>query len=678
MLQATKIVADGAEVSAASPLPVGVSSVPADGTVSTSNSTAVPLAANATFTGIAEDVSNYASIVVACTVTPTNATGTVYADFSTDGVTWDGVASWPIASGSIGVPHRMIPTRKYMRLRVVNSSIQQTAMRAQVIFHKSAKIAIPTSRIAQTINDDTDVLNTRAILVGQQAGGTYTNVPVTADGHLEVAIHDPVSAFGEVLSAGLTPRVQIDAVYGIRATDVETFTDGSSGSATNGGSLFTCATGTTVGGYAVIRSRRAVKYRPGQGLRLRFTARWPVAGVANCLIVAGGFNAEDGLFVGYSGTSFGFMRRVAGQAAIHRLTVTTGAGGAETVTVTLNGVAFTVASGGVLSTTALAEAIAERVGGYTGWSSGVSPTSNGATVTFIQGTPGAAAGAFTLSSTGTAAGTFATVATGAANDSVTGFVAQSAWNVDTMDGTGATTNPSGVLLDPSKLNVFEIVLPYLGAGTILLRVMSGDGEMTTVHRVEYPNTATIPNQKTPTYRLGWVAASLGSSTALTIQGASAAGFVEGVLAPSARDPFAAANSTYAASTTEYVALALRVRGEFGGLLNQREVLPHDMIVALETSNRVAVVRLWLNPTMTGLVNWQHASQSESCVEYATPTSVAVTAGRIVALTVTSSSAIILNIDSLDVRLEPGDVLALTVEMVASSSTAVVCINWNER
>lgn len=498
----------------------------------------------------------------------------------------------------------------------------------------------------------------------------------TTDGHLQTAIHDPVGAFGEIVQAPLTPRVQIDAVYGALTTDVETLTDGVSGTATTSGNLFTCTTGVTVGGYGVTRSRRLIRYRPGQGVRLRFTAMFPSTPVANSLVLAGAFNSEDGIFFGYSGTTFGILRRLAGAAAIMRLTVTVGTGGVETITITLNGVAFTVASAGVLSTTATAELIAERVGGYTGWTSTVSPTSNGATVTFIQGTPAVTAGAFTMTSTGTATGTFATVQAGAANDSTTGFIPQTSWNVDVMDGSGSITNPSGVLLDTTKLNVFEVVYPFLGAGGIRFYVMQPSDGFILVHQIQYPNTYTITSQKNPTFRLGWIAASLGSSSNLTVQGASAGGFIEG--APVAvRDPFSVANNNYAAGTSEYVALALRNRGEFGSRLNQREIVPANLFAANETSNRLIVVRVVLNPTLTGTVNWQYVNQSLSAVEYAIPTTIPITGGTTLATFVVATSDK-LDFSNLELRLEPGDVLAIGIATVSSTATAAVCINWLER
>ena len=50
------------------------------------------------------------------------------------------------------------------------------------------------------------------------------------------------------------------------------------------------------------------------------------------------------------------------------------------------------------------------------------------------------------------------------------FVSQDQWNIDTMDGLGTSMNPSGVKLDVTKGNVFQIQTQYLGFGGILYSV----------------------------------------------------------------------------------------------------------------------------------------------------------------------------------------------------------------
>jgi len=509
-------------------------------------------------------------------------------------------------------------------------------------------------------------------LYGMNHGGSAI-VAIEADeaGALHV---EPIGtgSFGELITAGLNPRVQIDAIHGLLDTDVETFSaTGGAVAATN--NMFTCTTGTNVGGYGVIRSKRLARYRDGQGFRARFTAMFSTP-AANSLQMAGLLSADNGLNFGNNGVPFGIMRRIAGAAQIVRLTITNGTTGAGDIAVTLNGVAFAVAAAGALSTTATAELIAES-GVFTGWTHATSPTSDGATVTFIQSTPAAAAGAYTVADIGVV-GTIATLQTGVANDDTTGFVAQTAWNVDVMDGSNSASNPSGILLDPTKLNVYEIVYAFLGAGHINWRIMSSSGHFVSVHHTMYPNTAIIPNQANPTFRIAWTAASLGSVTALTVQGASGAVFIEG-LSVASRDPYGA-KATLTTGTTEYVALALRVRGELTSKISLREVFPITVTAGVETSNRVVNISIYINPTISGTVNWSYVDQARSVVEKATPTTITPTGGRFVAGSIAATGAASsIDLSKLDLRLEPGDVLVIAAATVTNSTSTAFTINWQE-
>lgn len=481
-------------------------------------------------------------------------------------------------------------------------------------------------------------------------------------------VSGPLSAYGELRSASLHPLVQVDAVEGVVGTDTEALT-ATGGSAAAAASLFTCGTGTSVGGYGVIRSRRTGRGLPGQGYVARFDAAFS-SPAALGLQIAGAFTATDGLFFGYSGTTPGILRRIAGAQEIRRLTITVGTGGAETVTITLNSVPFTVSISGVESTTKLAQSIAERVGGYTAWSF---YEQIGATVTWVQSTPAAAAGTYSISSTGTAAGSFAQIQAGAANDSTTGFVAQTAWNGDRM--TAGSQNPSGVTLDWSKLNTFEILYGH-GSGAITFRVMLPDGRFTTVHTIQYPNSALVPNLLNPTLRMGWVAASLGSSTALYTYGTTGAIFADGK-GHSVRDPYAA-DVEVTATVTETVALAIRVGTVFASKINQRIAKIHSLGGALETSNRLVTIRAYVNPTLTGTVNWGYVDSTNSTVEVATPSSVTAAGGRkIEVATVPTGSPVHLDMENMDVRLELGDTLVLTVQAASNTAVTHVDLVWEE-
>jgi hypothetical protein len=68
---------------------------------------------------------------------------------------------------------------------------------------------------------------------------------------------------------------------------------------------------TNAAGNASYSSRRAAKYRPGQGITARFTAAF-TTGVANSTQIVGVGNATNGYFFGYNGTAFGICHRNGG------------------------------------------------------------------------------------------------------------------------------------------------------------------------------------------------------------------------------------------------------------------------------------------------------------------------------------------------------------------------------
>lgn len=74
-------------------------------------------------------------------------------------------------------------------------------------------------------------------------------------------------------------------------------------------------------------------------------------------------------------------------------------------------------------------------------------------------------------------------------------VSQADWNVDKLDGTG----PSGIILDPSKLNIFFIERQWLGSGQVRMGVVMYGSEITAhvwhnenVNQTAFTRTAKLP------------------------------------------------------------------------------------------------------------------------------------------------------------------------------------------
>jgi hypothetical protein len=361
---------------------------------------------------------------------------------------------------------------------------------------------------------------------GVTDGGDILNVPVTPEGHLEVALHDPLLPFGAVHTENLTPIFQTDAVYGINSGQATSVTSGS-GAVTGDNNLFACSTGTTIYSQGVLLGRKRLRYRAGQGVVGRFTALYSTP-VANSYQIAGFGTASDGVYFGYgntndlSDTRFGILYVRGGVREIKTLTVTTGATSSANCTITLNGTAFTVP----LTNASNIQRTVYEISTYTGYTGWDAYAASSTTVVFVRKSAGTTAGtaSFSAGTTGAAASIAQTKAGAASTDT---FIPQSTWNGDKLDGTGA----SGITADWTKGNVFQIGIQYLGFGAITFEVEAAyDGNNATwvsVHTLKLPNTLTSPTFTNPAFPFTMAAYSAGSTTDVTVKCASFAGFIEG-------------------------------------------------------------------------------------------------------------------------------------------------------
>ena len=102
-------------------------------------------------------------------------------------------------------------------------------------------------------------------------------------------------------------------------------------------------------------------------------------------------------------------------------------------------------------------------------------------------------GAFFESDAGTIGVTVRTKDSGSVVDTT---VAQSSWNIDTMDGGADAANPSGLTLDATKAQIFVIDYQWLSIGRVRLGFQI-NGHIEYVHEHNVANTGIIPWTSTP-------------------------------------------------------------------------------------------------------------------------------------------------------------------------------------
>jgi hypothetical protein len=156
--------------------------------------------------------------------------------------------------------------------------------------------------------------------------------------------------------------------------------------------------------------------------------------------------------------------------------------------------------------------------------------------------------------------------TNTSGSAVDGRVAQTAWNIDKMDGTG----PSGKTADWTKSHIFIIDYQWLGVG----RVRYGldiDGEAFYVHEVLNANTLDIVYMQTPSLPIRYEIRNTAITTGATLKEVcssvtSEGGYTLPGIERSISNDFAAMRSV---GTTRTPVFAVRLKTSLGGKPNRK-------------------------------------------------------------------------------------------------------------
>lgn len=471
------------------------------------------------------------------------------------------------------------------------------------------------------------------------------------------------SAFGEALSVPLTPVIQLDALYEFDPREFQTFSaNGGSIQQDTNKTLFQAHTGTQPYGYAVIRSNRAARYRPGQGLMARFTAMYDHA-QSGVTLRAGLIAQEQSLVIGYNGTQFGILRQNGGKAQIVKVTISSNTIG--TATITLNGVATNVTLTTTNTTTSAGEIAAAT---FTGWQT--QQVDNA--VWFLADIVEVKSGANTIG--GTASGTISVVQTGVAHTD--NWIYQSEWNVDKLDGTGT----SGITLDPAKLNIFQIQFRWLGAGEIRWAIENpSNGDLIYFHHIHYSNRNTAVHLDNPSFRIGYAAYNTNNATITDahVHGASMMVAVEGNLIDNSWPTGAHVIKKNLAQDTVHGLMTLKNKLIHKDKINLRRVQLKTLTVAFQ-GNDPAVISLFLNATSVNGHTFNKVADY-SCVAIATGTTSYIYANEqpLAEFVIPINGSGTFDLDQLGLVIPPNSRLNVAISSAQGISNIAAAVTWVE-
>jgi hypothetical protein len=463
----------------------------------------------------------------------------------------------------------------------------------------------------------------------------------------------PFTAFNELATATPDPIIQILGMRGINGKTFELEILGGTVTSSNGELI--CSTGVNAAGLAALTSSRTIAYRPGQGLKSMFTARF-TQGVADSLQLAGLNNAGNGFNFGYSGETFGINRRFDGAQEIQDLQVTVAASGAEDATVTVDGVGYTVSLTAITipgNAREIADSLNTQVPNW-------DFEQNDDTVVARSTLAVSISGAFSFSSS-TAAATWTQIASGIEAD--IDFTPQDEWNIDKMPK-----------LNPIKGNVYKITIQYLGYGAIVFSAENPEtGRLTKVHRIQYANANTKPVVTDPTFTLGISAINEGNTSDVIVRTSSLAAFNEGLI--KVTEPPRAFDITVTGITdTEVPIFSIRNRLVAPASIgNLAEIINFD-ITGYTDSDKGMIFRLYLNGTLTGY-NFNYVEKIGSISSIDTSATAVAGPSSFPSIATPSTPSRII---PKGLILENGDLLTVTAQsLIAAPAFAVLAIVWQE-
>jgi hypothetical protein len=474
---------------------------------------------------------------------------------------------------------------------------------------------------------------------------------------VQAEVTGPMTAFDSVSVAELTPIAQVTAPYGL-LEQVETFAiNGATTTANN--SLFEVSSGPNSDALGSILTRRQITYGAGQGLKARFTALFGTP-QPDSQMDAGLIINTDRLGFGYDGVDFGIAYHHNGASDIWELTVTVPASGAENATITISGVPLIVPlTAGTVQHNAF-----EIANSLNAQSSFYDFSSNDDQV--VARSLLSFEGGVFLFSSATAVGGWSNVEVG--KPAINDFIPQTEWNID--------KRPS---LDPSKGNVYQVQMQFLGFGGIEFYIEDSESSnLVLVHRIKYANKNTLTSVGNPTFRVGWLAINGPSNTTpIEIKGGSAAGFVEG-RARRTEAPRAIDNSVVSSVTNQLVnVLTIRNRIVFSKRRNRVETFGLFLDAATD-SNKPVIVEILKNASITGDLNYQYIDKDNSVIETAFESGQVLSGRLIGSLSIAPSGSQFLDLGELLSLILPGETLSVAATITSGAPSGITAsLIWQE-
>ena len=187
--------------------------------VSTNNSTTAQLAANQTFTGVADLVTEYGTMLVAVYSNASSAVNGLKFQTSNDQVNWHNLEEYTFNGPGVSV-YSMSPGGKYFRVVYTNNGAATTGFYIHTTY-KQGYVKPSSHRVGDNITGENDAELVKSVLAAEMPNGNYTNINATSGGNLKVSMEEFDPNFGYLpVEASGRPTVARSAASATVSTNI--------------------------------------------------------------------------------------------------------------------------------------------------------------------------------------------------------------------------------------------------------------------------------------------------------------------------------------------------------------------------------------------------------------------------------------------------------------------------
>lgn len=258
------------------------------------------------------------------------------------------------------------------------------------------------------------------------------------------------------------------------------------------------------------------------------------------------------------------------------------------------------------------------------------------------------------------------------NNGVDTWVAKNNWNLDRADG----TTPTGLDLDPTKGNVYQIQYQWLGFGDVAFSVVNKEtGRFVDVHRIKYANANTSVSLTNPVLPILAEATNTSNASNIVVKSASAIG---GADADDGEAPLRV-HHTFDGSklsvTSEQPIFTIRNSTTFGGATNTVFVGPEILAIAAD-GNKPTFIRGYTNPTITSTSQYVALSTGTSVVQTNTVSTSATGGTLVFSVPLAKAGQMLVDAEGYSISLKPGEHFTITGQSSVASDV-YVSLTWEE-